>query len=167
MVRTEHMTSHDMRAFGLDAPVSLTRRAIGDEIERLIAMLDAADPDPDFEDNGDERDASYPERHGVGGHLAMQHPNEDDEDGHDREADTSDDEPRDGGDFDGSGCADDPQGEFGKALDVLKALKPAAGGGDITVDEWIARYEALPPDAQRIVRAGLFLLEAPGSEAGQ
>jgi hypothetical protein len=55
-----------------------SRQTIEDEIERLIAMLDEADPDPDLEPGGDEE-------HSLGGGMFDQNT--------DRELDTSDDEP--------------------------------------------------------------------------
>lgn len=48
------------------APISIVldqaaRLQIEEEVERLLALLDAADGDPDLEPDGDEQDASYPE----------------------------------------------------------------------------------------------------------
>ena len=59
------------------------RKEAAAEIERLIAFLDACDPyvTTELEENGDEKDASYP---GSGSHL-LGSPNEDDEDGADDE----------------------------------------------------------------------------------
>lgn len=55
-----------------------SRQTIEDEIERLIAMLDEADPDPDLEEGGDDEFT-------IGGGMLDQNT--------DRELDSSDDEP--------------------------------------------------------------------------
>jgi hypothetical protein len=73
-----------------DIPTPSTRRSIEDAIERLLALLDRMEGDPDLEANGDERDASWPEGYtGASFGAAC----EDDEDGHDAEADKADAEP--------------------------------------------------------------------------
>lgn len=41
----------------LTLPHPLTRRSLEDEIERLIGLLDAVDPDPDLEDESEDDDA--------------------------------------------------------------------------------------------------------------
>ena len=48
-------------------PVPLSRRAIEDEIERLIDLLDAADDDPDLEDGADDEDGGDTEPNGDEG----------------------------------------------------------------------------------------------------
>jgi hypothetical protein len=73
-----------------DIPTPSTRRSIEDAIERLLALLDRMEGDPDLEANGDEHDASWPEGYtGASFGVAC----EDDEDGHDAEADKADAEP--------------------------------------------------------------------------
>lgn len=43
------MTPRVERALGLDRPLPLVRAVIGAEIDRLIAIMDGLDADPDFE----------------------------------------------------------------------------------------------------------------------
>jgi hypothetical protein len=73
-----------------DIPTPSTRRSIEDAIERLLALLDRMEGDPDLEANGDEHDASWPEGYSGANFGAAC---EDDEDGHDAEADKADAEP--------------------------------------------------------------------------
>lgn len=73
-----------------DITASTARRSIEDAIERLLAVLDSMEGDPDLEANGDEHDASWPEGYtGTNFGAAC----EDDEDDHDAEADKADAEP--------------------------------------------------------------------------
>ena len=61
------------------APAEL-RQFVEAEIERLMAFLDGLDGDPELEANGDEADASYPERGGLCvGDSTLSSPHEDDE----------------------------------------------------------------------------------------
>jgi hypothetical protein len=58
----------------------IRRKRIEDQIERLIAFLDAADaPTEDLEPIGDEADTGWPERYGAGARHGMTAGNEDDE----------------------------------------------------------------------------------------
>ena len=84
-----------------DVPVHSVWRAIGDEIERLLVLLDELDADPDFEPDDEEPSLGWPE-YGPGALAADQIQDdreiepEHDEDGGDLEPDV-DDEPGLGG----------------------------------------------------------------------
>ena len=64
----------DLQGEPLALAAAELRPFIEAEIERLLGFLDAIDPDPDLELNGDEADASYPE-----GGARLCEPHDDDE----------------------------------------------------------------------------------------
>lgn len=88
-------------------PVSIARQQIEDEIERLIAILDGMEPDPDLEDGADSEPwlgAAEADQYSNRGWVFLQ--GDDLEDQCDDEGAQPDDEPSDNGLGDADGLQD-------------------------------------------------------------
>jgi hypothetical protein len=130
------MPAHELRALARQI-----RREAADEIERLIALLDRIEPDPDLEgayhghglgteddEPGHDDEMTAPENYGKG--WSQPRPvddNDDDEDGHDRE-----DDPGENGIADRDGLAEQLDGEpslgsFDRMWNQEKSYRQHAG----------------------------------------